>query len=451
EKFPFITRPKSSAIKSAEETLKFIDAIDQKRKLTSIGEKMVRFPLLPRHARVLVEAMLRFPSVIEEVTIAVAFLSSKTPFLFPPGQEDESRQAHKSFNSEEGDFISYLNLYRHIRALPNSKARELYCKQKFLDYPSMAEIHHIVEQLSEIISDMGFPISSGGTTKDYLCCLAAGLIQYVCIKSGRNIYQSLTADQIFIHPGSAWFKEMPQFLLVGEIVQTSRMYARTVSPLKKEWLDIISPDLRQRLMGLRKSGKKEEKVIQKAVPQKITGDTALIFGRNYKVLKTPKGKRNIVVIPVSDLEFLTHANQKNSRRLKNFPATLEFQGNYIHYGDKFLTLLSLHGKLFPEKGILATPPTGNFTAAEAQPLADNLEWILAFCRLKRKRHLGFVQLVVQSNGTYRFSRTRYYFEALDTSLYALGQLVDEIDKVNNPNALKQTKKVFKELLRSFDS
>lgn len=451
ENFPFITRPKTSAIKSAEETLKFIDAIDQKRKLTSIGEKMVRFPLLPRHARVLVEAMLRFPSVIEEVTIAVAFLSSKTPFLFPPGQEDESRQAHKSFNSEEGDFISYLNLYRHIRALPNSKARELYCKQKFLDYPSMAEIHHIVEQLSQIISDMGFPISSGGSTKDYLCCLAAGLIQYVCIKSGRNMYQSLTADQIFIHPGSAWFKEMPQFLLVGEIVQTSRMYARTVSPLKKEWLDIISPDLRQRLMGLRKSGKIEEKVIQKAVPQKITADTALIFGRNYEVLKTPKGKRNIVVIPLSDLEFLTHANQKNSRRLKNFPATLEFQGNYIHYGDKFLTLLSLHGKLFPEKGILATPPTGNFTATEAQALADNLEWILAFCRLKRKRHLGFVQLVIQSNGTYRFSRTRYYFEALDTSLYALGQLVDEIDKDTNPGPLKQAKKVFKELLRSFDS
>ena len=37
EGFPFITRPKSSAIASAEETLRFIDAISDDRKLTAIG------------------------------------------------------------------------------------------------------------------------------------------------------------------------------------------------------------------------------------------------------------------------------------------------------------------------------------------------------------------------------------------------------------------------------
>ena len=259
ERFPFITRPKASAIASAEQTLKFIGAIDQERRLTDIGEHMVRFPLLPRHARVLVEAMLRYPSVIEEVIIAVAFLSSKTPFILPPGQEDDARRAHQTFNSEHGDFISYLDIYRHVRALPNNDAREAWCKKKFLDYPSMAEIHHVVEQLTQIISDMGFPISSGGSMKDYLCCLAAGLLQYVCVKAKRNMYKSLTADQIYIHPGSAWFREPPQFLLAGEIVQTSRMYARTVSPLQRQWLDEIAPDLRHRLQGMQAPDPKMEK------------------------------------------------------------------------------------------------------------------------------------------------------------------------------------------------
>ena len=456
EHFPFITRPKTSAIASAEQTLKFIGAIDSERHLTTIGEHMVRFPLLPRHARVIVEAMLRYPSVLEEVIIAVAFLSSKTPFILPPGLEDEARKAHQSFNSEEGDFVSYLTMYRHIRSLPSNEAREAYCKKKYLDYPSMAEIHHVTEQLSQIVSDMGFPLSSGGTMQDYMCCLASGLLQFVCIKANRNMYKSLTADQIFIHPGSAWFKDLPQFLLAGEIVQTSRMYARTVSPLKKEWLDIISDDLRQRLMGMRgpdaKTGKKERIERREERASKQDGEFFTLYERDYKLINVPKGNRKVVVIPLADLPFLASAHAKASRRVKNIPAAVEFQGHFIHFGDKLFSILELNGKLAPEKGILESPPSGTFTTDQPRQLIDNLEWILAFSRIKKKTHqLGFVQLDTNSNGTYRFSSTRNCFEALDSSLYALGQLVDEIDRKTNPQESRLAKKMFEKLLRSFDS
>jgi len=456
EHFPFITRPKASAIASAEQTLKFIGAIDSGRHLTTIGEHMVRFPLLPRHARVIVEAMLRYPSVLEEVIIAVAFLSSKTPFILPPGLEDEARKAHQSFNSEEGDFVSYLTIYRHIRSLPSNEAREAYCRKKYLDYPSMAEIHHVTEQLSQIVSDMGFPISSGGTMKDYMCCLASGLLQFVCIKANRNMYKSLTTDQIFIHPGSAWFKDLPQFLLAGEIVQTSRMYARTVSPLKKEWLDIISGDLRQRLMGMRgpdaKTGKKERLERREERTSKQDGEFFTLYTRDYKLINVPKGNRKVVVIPLADLPLLASAHASAARRVKNIPATVEFQGQYIHFGDKLFSILELNGKLAPDKGILDSPPTGIFTADQPRLLIDNLDWILAFSRIRKKTHqLGFVQLDTHSNGTYRFSSTRNCFEALDSSLYALGQLVDEIDGKAYPQELRLAKKQFEKLLRSFDS
>lgn len=456
ERFPFITRPKSGAISSAEQTLKFIDAIDADRRLTTIGEHMVRFPLLPRHARVLVEAMLRYPSVIEEVIIAVAFLSSKTPFILPPGQEDEARKAHQSFSSEQGDFISYLDIYRHVRSLPSNEAREAYCKKKYLDYPSMAEIHHVAEQLSQIISEMGFPISNGGTTKDYLCCLAAGLLQYVCIKEKRHVYKSLTADQIYIHPGSAWFREMPQYILAGEIVQTSRMYARTVSPLKREWLDSISVDLRKRLGGLHQADPKrerEERVTRREKRQE-EGETEklTIFDRQYPLVDAPKGKRKIVVVPLQDLAYLAAANQRARRQPKSTAAALEFQGHYIHFGDKLHTLFELHGKLSPQKGILESPPSGSFSSAEPATLVENLEWIGAFCRLKKRRGmLGFCQLESHGNGQYRFSANGSAFEALDNSLYALGQLVDEIDAQRQPLLSRATKKKFEQLLKSFDT
>ena len=57
----------------------------------------------------------------------------------------------------------------------------------------MAEILNIKEQLEEIVSNMGIPLGSGGAYDDYLCCIAAGMIQFVCIREGKENYRSLTA------------------------------------------------------------------------------------------------------------------------------------------------------------------------------------------------------------------------------------------------------------------
>ncbi|MFA7225609.1 MAG: ATP-dependent RNA helicase [Sphaerochaetaceae bacterium] len=446
ERFPFITRPKSEAIKSAEETLLLIEAIDKERHLTSIGEMMVKFPLLPRHARVIVEAMYRFPQVMEEVLIAISFLSTKTPFILPPGEEEEAKAAHHTFNSQQGDFISYLTIFNSFTSHATKEEREEFCKKSYLDYPTMVEIFHIEEQLSEIVSETGFPLTGGGSNQDFLCCLAAGLLQYVCIKSKRNMYRSLSVDQIFIHPGSAWFKELPQFLLAGEIVQTSRLYARTVSPLKREWLDLIHPALRPRLLGAKTAKKGEKEVVRK----EAVGKSLPLYGKEFQLITIGKAKRSMVIIPYEELDFLYHKSKSSKRAIRNYPSTLMWRDHYIHYGDKLPTLLNLRGKLKPEQGILASPPAGTFGMDNLPNLVDNLDHLLAFCRLKRKKHLGFVQLVLQNNGQYRFSSTRYYFEALDTSIYALSNLVDEIDRKKSDKEYQKAKGLLNELVTLFD-
>ncbi|PKL10397.1 MAG: ATP-dependent helicase HrpA, partial [Spirochaetae bacterium HGW-Spirochaetae-8] len=482
ERFSFITRPKSSAIASAEETLKFIQAIDSERHLTAIGELMVKFPLLPRHSRVIVEAMMRYPDVIQEVIIAISFLSCKTPFMLPPGQEDAARKAHQSFSSEHGDFISFLDIYHQMTSRATVEEREKFCKNVYLDYPSMAEIHHVAEQLAEIVSEIGVPIGTGGSIRNYLCCLAAGLLQFVCVKAKKNMYKSLTADQIYIHPGSAWFKELPQFILAGEIVQTSRMYARSVSPLKKEWIDSISSDLRLQLSNLKsiepgterkerlkrredrvqdeRAGKaeasrqesraKKTKIVSE--PHSSTRNTLLVYGRQYPLEAEQKGNKNVALIPLEDLPYLHAQNLTAPRRPRNFLATLVYQDLQIHHGEKFFNLLELNGKVQPEKGILSEAPLGNFESTDPKPLIDNLDWILAFCRMKKdKKRLGFIQLDYLGDGHFRFAAVKNCFEALDSSVYALGQLVDELDAKAYPQEMRLAKKAFERLLRSFDS
>ncbi len=87
---------------------------------------------------------------------------------------------------------------------------------------------------------------------------------------------------------------------------------------------------------------------------------------------------------------------------------------------------------------------------DLENLVDNLDHLLSFCRLKRKKHLGFIQLVLQNNGLYRFSSTRYYFEALDTSIYALNTLVDEIDRSKSNREYQRVRTLLNRLLSLFD-
>jgi HrpA-like RNA helicase len=212
--------------------------------LSKTGKLMTRFPLSPRQSRIIVEAILKYPEVTSETIIAAAFLSTQSPYLLPPGEETDARRAHHSFRDKGGDFVSYLKLFN---AYKTSNDKPQFCVKYYLDERVMAEIANIVEQLELIVADIGVPLLSGGSIEDYLCCIARGLIQFVCVRQGKELYRSLTADHILIHPGSVMFKMDPQYIVAGEIIRTARMYASSVSPLSRETLEKLGGNVAGRL------------------------------------------------------------------------------------------------------------------------------------------------------------------------------------------------------------
>ncbi len=249
--FDFISPPEKEGIRGAVETLNLLDALNEDNTLSSVGKMMVEFPLEPRVSRIIVESILRYPEVLDEVLIAAAFMSTHSPFILPPGEETDARKAHHAFRDIQGDFVSYVKLYRTYLSMKNP---ERFCQNNYLDEKVMSEIHNIKNQLEEEVSMLGIPVTGGGSMDDYLCCIASGMIQFVCIREGRENYKSLTAEHIQIHPGSSMFRKDPLFIVAGEIVRTSRMFAMSVSPLTKTLLARISPDLEARLNAER--GKK---------------------------------------------------------------------------------------------------------------------------------------------------------------------------------------------------
>jgi ATP-dependent helicase HrpA len=422
ESFDFISPPGRAGILSAIETLKLLDALDDHRELTAIGRHMLTFPILPKFSRILVEAILKYPAVLQEVLIAVSFLSSRTPFILPPGEELEARKAHHSFRDPQGDFVSYLKVFEAFQA---SRSPERFCERNYLDLRTIGEIVNIKVQLEEILAEQGIPLGSGGDPADYLCSIARGLIQFVCVASGRGIYKSLTAGRIQIHPGSVMFRENPRYIVAGEIVRTTRMYAHSVSPLRREWLARISPELLAGLSGGQRWPREERGERAEARARKRDFTNNIKIGREIFQVVSEKGGRKTVILPWERIRPLAEGlDGQLSAGYQKLKGKIVYGDFELLSGMRLSTILRLAPRLEPERGILERPTEEHFSAPPPN-FAERLADLLRPCRLKKRaRKLGFLALYTDGQGNYWFKGTRNYLSALRESLYSLETLAD---------------------------
>ena len=442
--FDFIAPPGKEGIIGAVDTLNMLGALNKDNSLSSIGKLMVQFPLEPRISRIIVESIIRYPNVLEEAIIASSFLSTNSPFLLPQGEEMEARKAHHAFRDMQGDFVSYLNIFS---AYKNSTNKERFCKKNYLDERVMSEIDNINEQLKEIVSDMNIPILNGGSRGDYLCCIASGMIQFVCIRTGKEKYKTLTTDRISIHPGSVMFKQDPLYFVAGEIVRTSRMYAMSVSPLTKPLLNQISEDLLKCLENSKKENKntleklmndyeknieisnKRESNLQNENQNETSQNIFSISGETFEV-KTEKGSK-IVILPYKKFinaikksdEFINSGKIKGKIIYKNKFTLLK--------NEKISTIIKIARTidLTPVEQIknMNTNIKKPSFADEITSIAKNILKITV--AKKKSKEYGFICLFTDGNGNYWSKVSRGLSTALNESLSSLEKLSDEASDI----------------------
>ncbi|WP_027727797.1 helicase-related protein [Treponema sp. C6A8] len=456
--FDFIASPGREGIIGAVDTLNMLGALDSDNTLSDIGKMMVKFPLEPRISRIIVEAIMRFPDVINKALVAASFLSANSPFVLPPNEEMEARKAHHRFRDLQGDFGTYINLFNAWKQTDN---REKFCKKNYLDERIMAEIENIYIQLGEIVGDkMGIPLTSkNGSMQDYLCCIAAGMIQFVCIRMGRENYRSLTAGHICIHPGSVMFRQNPVFIVAGEIVRTSRIFAMSVSPLTHPMLDTINPQLFDRLMACKNAKDREKdeeadlrrseerkrneeakqkrlkKSEQKAADSKKGAkekDESFSFGGDIFETKKFKGKKT-AILPLERFIFAVQ-NETDKNKIK---ACANLRGRIITKDNGML----LDGEKLSQiieiaKNLVLTPIAekkwnrhlnGNiYNDVEKEQIIFALETVLRTAIAKQKnKEYGFITLFTDGKGNYWLKTSRGFSTALQETHASLEALVEE--------------------------
>jgi len=448
--FDFISPPGKKGIQGAIETLQLLNALDQDMKVTSVGSQMLYFPLMPRHARMIIEAILRYPDVIREVLIATSFLSTNSPFLLPQGEEMEARRAHHSFADENGDFVSYLRMFQ---AFESSQNKTKFCEKYYLDEKAMREIANIEEQLESIVGDtIGVPVSSGGPVEDFLCACARGLIQFICIRSGSRDYRSLTTDKIIIHPGSVMFKEQMPFLMAGEIVRTSRMYARSVSPLKKEWLRRIDPDISRQLMDLvgEKKGNRRDRREPEGKKERDTTNNIRVGQTSFPVIPG-KNKKKVALFEWGKLyQALSSLKPGEIPDYQNMRGILHYDGMEVVANGRVNMIFSIVQAINPKKDTMQGFPTKNYDLENRAHRSDLISQLSSILNLvlsgkRKKRSVGFLTLQTDGARYYWFKSSSGFNKALNESLESLERLADLLPEDMDERDWEQVNKTYRRL------
>ncbi len=263
--FPFLTPPDSRGVQSAFDLLVELQAVRQSRQrssLTQLGREISRLPIDPRFARMLVEA--RRTDVLPDVLAIVAGMSIQDVRERPEERREEADRLHARFVDPTSDFLTLLNLWNHLREqqdeLGSSAFRRL-CRAEMLNYVRVREWFDVHRQLSQLLSLRRDAERTPGAADPAAVhrALLSGLLSHIGIlderekgregKGTRPEYRGARGTRFALFPGSGLRKKRPAAVMAAELVETSRLFARTVAAIDPAWAEPLAGELAKRQLS----------------------------------------------------------------------------------------------------------------------------------------------------------------------------------------------------------
>uniref|UniRef100_G1SUG5 DEAH-box helicase 37 n=1 Tax=Oryctolagus cuniculus TaxID=9986 RepID=G1SUG5_RABIT len=287
--FPFPTPPSVEALAAAEELLIALGALQAPPKaervkqlqssrlscpITALGRTMATFPVAPRYAKML--ALSRQHDCLPYTITIVAAMTVRELFeeLDRPAASDEELAVLKDKRARVaqmrrtwagqgaslklGDLMVLLGA---VGACEYAGCSPRFCEANGLRYKAMLEIRRLRGQLTTAVNavcpeaelfvdpKMQPPTESQVTYLRQI--VTAGLGDHLARRvhsedllddKWRNGYKTPLLDEpVFIHPSSVLFRELPEFVVYQEIMETTKMYMKGVSTVDVQWIPVLLP------------------------------------------------------------------------------------------------------------------------------------------------------------------------------------------------------------------
>jgi ATP-dependent helicase HrpA len=274
ESFPFLNPPDGRSIRSGYSLLHELGALTSEQQLTSLGGELARLPVDPTIGRILLQA--RREHVIPEAVVIAAGLSVQDPRERPADKREKAEAAHRAFAHSESDFLTLLTIWsRYSSEWQSNKSQSQvrkFCKANFLSYMRMREWGDLIKELQEA---MGVTIGEmkpvddvkkfDGRYRAIHRAVLTGFLGQVAYRLAPNTYRAGGGREVAVFPGSSLAeknssrrapdakkqrrhgnKDSQEWIVAGEVVETSRVFARLNAKVQVAWIEELGKHLCKR-------------------------------------------------------------------------------------------------------------------------------------------------------------------------------------------------------------
>jgi ATP-dependent helicase HrpA len=256
--FPFVEKPDTRSVGDGLALLNELGALEPgQRRLTATGRALARLPVDPRLGRMLVEA--DRTGCLREVLVIAAALSVQDPRERPVEQRQAADAKHARFSAPgdtvldatNSDFLALLNLWAYVQeqrqALTGNRFRRL-LRDEFLNFLRIREWQDLHGQLRSAARNAGMTLNDVVPDPDRIhVAVLSGLLSQVGMREAdTREFLGARGAKFMIFPGSPLAKKPPRWVMAAELVETSRLWARTVARIQPEWIEPLAGHLVKR-------------------------------------------------------------------------------------------------------------------------------------------------------------------------------------------------------------
>ncbi len=287
EDFPFLERPSGRAIADGYLLLNELGAVDDANELTPMGRELAKLPLDPRVGRMILEARSR--GALDEVLVIASALSVQDVRDRPMDMQTQADQAHAKFDDEKSEFSGYLKLWKWLddsrgathpvsagagarekgvrpqsselapggadsrnrdltpisRHKLSNRQYEQLLRQNFVNIRRVREWRDIHSQLHTVVAEHKWRLNTAPANYEALhLSMLSGLLGNIGFKlDDEEVYLGARGIKFYRHPGAHLAKKPGRWIVVAELVETTRLFGRGIAAIEPQWLEQVGGHL----------------------------------------------------------------------------------------------------------------------------------------------------------------------------------------------------------------
>jgi len=252
EEFAFIEPPQRRAIADGYQLLAELGAVDVDNELTAVGRTLAKLPLDPRVGRMILEAKDR--NALDEVLVIASALSVQDVRDRPMDKQAQADQQHAKFDDEKSEFSGYLKLWKWLgdsrgghgtdHKLSNRQYENL-LRENYVNIRRVREWRDIHSQLHTVVGEQKWVLNDKPASYEQLhLSMLCGLLGNIGCKSDEeDWYLGARGIKFYRHPGARLSKKPGRWIVVAELVETTRLFGRGIANIDPAWMEQVAGHL----------------------------------------------------------------------------------------------------------------------------------------------------------------------------------------------------------------